>query len=143
MLWLWTVSAGSLLAMKDENCSPLKLIVSYPSQFCHVCEFFLILSRFITVVFCIFQYSIWKWINCSHFFFLPPFIHFPVFTFDLFPNQLSFCHQIYFTRKAQCVVFPEVFLFKVCLFLLTWHHAWGKFFGPTFFASELCFTFLH
>ena len=109
--------------MKDENCSPLKLIVSYPSQFCHVCEFFQYCQDLLQL------YSVFSSILfgnglIAHIFFLPPFIHFPVFTFDLFPNQLSFCHQIYFTRKAQCVVFPEVFLFKVCLFLLTWHHAW-------------------
>ena len=117
---LWKMRTAALLSLLSHTRHDFAIFVSC----------FFILSRFITVVFCIFQYSIWKWINCSRFFvvffffFLPPFTHFPVFTFDSFLNQLSFCHQIYFTRKARCVIFPEVFLFKVCLFLLTWHHAW-------------------
>lgn len=107
------------LLLKMRSAALLSLLSYTLHDFAMFVSCFFILSGFITVVFCIFQYSIWKWINCSHFFFLPPFTHFPVFTFDSFLNQLSFCHQIYFTRKAQCVIFPEVFLFKVCLFLLT------------------------
>lgn len=106
---------------------------------------FFILSGFITVVFCIFQYSIWKWINCSHFFFATIY-PFPISQFLLLIHFLIswvFVIKYILQEKLSVLYSPRSFFLKyVCFYL---HDTMpGKiFFGPNFFTSELCFTFLH
>ena len=131
---LWKMRSAALLSLLSYTLHDFAMFVSC----------FFILSGFITVVFCIFQYSIWKWINCSHFFFFCH--HLPISQFLLLIHFLiSWVFVIkYILREKLSVLYSlrSFFLKYVCFYL---HDTMpGKiFFSPNFFTSELCFTFLH
>lgn len=131
------------LLLKMRSAALLSLLSYTLHDFAMFVSCFFILSGFITVVFCIFQYSIWKWINCSHFFFCH---HLPISQFLLLIHFLiSWVFVIkYILREKLSVLYSlrSFFLKYVCFYL---HDTMpGKiFFSPNFFTSELCFTFLH
>lgn len=132
------------LLLKMRSAALLSLLSYTLHDFAMFVSCFFILSGFITVVFCIFQYSIWKWINCSHFFFFCH--HLPISQFLLLIHFLiSWVFVIkYILREKLSVLYSlrSFFLKYVCFYL---HDTMpGKiFFSPNFFTSELCFTFLH
>lgn len=141
-------SVSWLTAMKDENCSPLMLVVSYPSQFCLVWVVLFLYCQDLLHLYYVFSSSLFGNGLIAHvfvFLFLLPLIHFPVLNFDSFLNQLDFCYQIYFTLQENLSVLYSLssfFLKYVCFHL---HDTVpGKmFFGPTFFTSEIFLTFLY
>ena len=136
---LWKMRTAALLSLLSHTRHDFAIFVSC----------FFILSRFITVVFCIFQYSILKWINCSRFFVVFFFFfchHLPISQFSLLIHFLiSWVFVIRYILQEKLGVLYSLrsfFLKYVCFYL---HDTMpGKiFFGPTYFTPELCFTFPH
>lgn len=136
------MSVGSLLAIKDEKCSPLKLCLI---------PFTILPCLWVVFLYCqdlLQLYSVFSSILfgnglIAHIFFCH---HLPISQFLLLIHFLIswvFVIKYILQEKLSVLYSPRSFFSKyVCFYL---HDTMpGKiFFSPNFFTSELCFTFLH